>query len=349
MACDEQEYVTIPDTNLAVVVRDALGLDPNDQIPKKKLERLETLSAFQKNIEDLTGLEKAIGLKTLIIRGKHGQQRIRDITPLAKLTQLTELSLSENRITDITPLANLKQLTHLDLSINQVQDITPIVNLKQLTVLRLQDNQIRDFTPLIELIQLTSVTFSNNLIKIQDIANLHRLLKQWETVNRPINKHPVPVKHTKRHTGINFTYEDIDEVSVGYGTGHTTEKNIVGTATVIIVENKNATMYRTVLYGENPTMWKAGTPQLNRSGKLNANSGSIPIDRLNEIKRITVHITVEDEADDGTKRKMETSTEITDFTEGKSAVIIVEDKKDSLITTTLPINDSIKTYIAEVK
>ena len=175
---------------------------------------------------------------------------------------------------------------------------------------------------------------------VSDIAKSHG----WDTWLKFNVGMSVLVKHTKRHTGINFTYEDIDGISVGYGKGFTTEKHIVGTAIVIIVENKDTTMYGTVLNGEDATMWKAGTPQLNRSGKL-ANSGSIPIDRLNEIKRITVHITVEDENDDGTKRKMETSTEITDFTDGKSAVIIVEDKKDSLITTTHPITDSIRTFM----
>ena len=58
----------------------------------------------------------------------------------------------------------------------------------------------------------------------------------------------------------------------------------------------------------------------------------MPLGRLNKIKRITNSITVEDEDIDGSI-KMETSTDIEDFTAGKAAVIIVEDKKGSLITT----------------
>ena len=58
LACSSNEYVTIPDANLAAVVREALDLAPTDAIPRKKLEVLPQLDADSRNIRDLTGLEK---------------------------------------------------------------------------------------------------------------------------------------------------------------------------------------------------------------------------------------------------------------------------------------------------
>ena len=173
-----QENVTIPDANLAAVLREALGLEPNAPIPKKKLETLETLDAFQKDIGDLTGLEKATGLKTLIIRGAHRQKKVRDITPLAGLTQLTKLSLSENRIKDIKPLAGLTQLKELSLNNNElIHDITPLSGMKHLIHLSLWNNKIRDITPLAELTQLISLAvFMNEISDITPVANLKQLI-----------------------------------------------------------------------------------------------------------------------------------------------------------------------------
>ena len=72
------DAVTIPDANLDIAVREALGLDLTDPIPQNKLEELESLDVTEKGIKDLTGIEKAIGLKTL----KLTDNQISDITPL---------------------------------------------------------------------------------------------------------------------------------------------------------------------------------------------------------------------------------------------------------------------------
>ena len=45
---------------------------------------------------------------------------ISDITPLAGLTNLTSIYLSDNNISDITPLAGLTNLTYLDLGLNPI-------------------------------------------------------------------------------------------------------------------------------------------------------------------------------------------------------------------------------------
>ena len=112
--------VTIPDANLAAAIRKTLGLGPTDPIPQKKLEELEQLHANEKEIRDLTGLEKATGLKRLGL----DRNRISDLTALTNLTQLTSLSLDDNNINDITPLTGLTKLKYVrTIMNNQVRDI----------------------------------------------------------------------------------------------------------------------------------------------------------------------------------------------------------------------------------
>lgn len=53
--------------------------------------------------------------------------RITDITPLARLTGLQTLWLSDNLIADITPLANLWALTRVELASNTITDLAPLV------------------------------------------------------------------------------------------------------------------------------------------------------------------------------------------------------------------------------
>ena len=61
----ENLTVTIPDINLANAIRDAIGLSFEESIPQKELKELEELNAEEKEIEDITGLESASGLKVL--------------------------------------------------------------------------------------------------------------------------------------------------------------------------------------------------------------------------------------------------------------------------------------------
>ena len=67
---------------------------------------------------------------------------ISDLTPLAGLTNLTELVLDDNNISDITPLAGLTNLEVLQLGENKISDLTPLAGLTYLEVLELWENNI---------------------------------------------------------------------------------------------------------------------------------------------------------------------------------------------------------------
>ena len=103
---------------------------------------------------------------------------ISDLTPLASLTKLQKLYLSENEISDITPLSTLTNLQVLDLGRNRISDLTPLSTLTALTDLRLYSNRIRDITPLASLTNMHKLSLYSGTIS--DIAPLASLTKLQE-------------------------------------------------------------------------------------------------------------------------------------------------------------------------
>ena len=188
------KFVSIPDQNLAAVVRKALGLDRNARIPERAIQRLTKLELRENQISDITPLTNFTQLTWLTIRNNP----ISDFTPLANLNQLvglkivnsnfsdttlladmaklTDLTLRNNKINDITALANLTKLKRLYLPHNQISDVTPLAGLANLETLHLQDNSIRDVSPLVGLAKLTELRIEDN--PIRDKSPLRTLKQQ---------------------------------------------------------------------------------------------------------------------------------------------------------------------------
>ena len=57
------------------------------------------------------------------------------------------MNLSYNHISDITPLAKLENLTLCDISFNKIQDLSPLSSLKKLEYLNIEQNQVSDLSP----------------------------------------------------------------------------------------------------------------------------------------------------------------------------------------------------------
>ena len=175
------QTVEIPDLHLLLVIERALDKSPGETITAEDMETLTHFDAVDFSIRTLTGLEYATNLTRLDL----SDNKIKDIVPLANLTQLEELYLGEedfdlftraNQISDITPLANLTRLKILDLGDNQVSDITSLANLTQLEKLHLGGNQIRDITPLVNLTRLDLLNIWGNQIRdIVPLTNLTQL------------------------------------------------------------------------------------------------------------------------------------------------------------------------------
>ena len=160
------QTVRMPDANLALVVRDALGLAPNAPITRQAMQGLTFLNAQAYKIREITGR----------------YDRIKDLTGLEHATQLTRLWLNNNQISNIRPLATLSQLTELLFYNNQVRDINPITELTQLESLGIAHNPINNLRPLAELTQLRDLNISVGRISdIQPHVDLTQLesLEIW--------------------------------------------------------------------------------------------------------------------------------------------------------------------------
>ena len=173
------QTVTFPDANLETAVKKALRIAETDDILETDLETLERLTATNKGIINLTGLDRATGLKDLDL----GNNVIVNLGPLSNLTSLEELDLADNQIVDVFPLRNLTNLTDLDLDGNQIVNIFNLSSLSSLETLDLTYNSVEDVTSLSGLTTLKRLylRYNDNLIDdltdSRQLANARQLVK----------------------------------------------------------------------------------------------------------------------------------------------------------------------------
>ena len=182
--------VAIPDAKLHAAIAGALGKASKALITADEIATLTRLDAPNSGIRDLTGLEFATSLTRLHlgidkVEGKYvNSNDISDLTPLAELTNLTQLILTNTGVSDLTPLAELTNLTRLFLGDNSIVDLTPLTELTNLTWLSLGDNSIVDLTPLTGLTNLTELWLWNNSFSDSTpLAGLTNLTWLWLSDN----------------------------------------------------------------------------------------------------------------------------------------------------------------------
>ena len=147
--------VNIPDPNLRAVIETTLNKAPGAPIAPAEIAALTRLEARNANINDLTGLEGATNLTSLdlgpekVANEWRNSNAVKDLSPLAGLTQLTSLHLPNNSISDISAVAGLTNLTWLNLWDNSVSNISAVAGLTNLKDLYLGNNNISDISPLV--------------------------------------------------------------------------------------------------------------------------------------------------------------------------------------------------------
>jgi Leucine-rich repeat (LRR) protein len=165
---------SFPDPVLEQAVRDEIGR-PFGFITKSDLARVTHLEVGfgHGQISQLEGIENCTGLEELLL-GAHWD--LVNITPLANLTHLKILQISNCAINDISPLSTLSQLTHLILNHNEITDVGPLSNLASLSVLQIHYNTIENINPLANLINLTELDLEgNNVTDISALSSLSKL------------------------------------------------------------------------------------------------------------------------------------------------------------------------------
>ena len=163
----------ISDPNLAVVIRDTLGLAPGKPITKQALKKLTALEASpyhiweltgqEGTIADLTGLEHATKLRRVSLQ----DNQIQDIAPLATLTQLETVWLPNNPVRDLSPLANLEKLKQVSVNVNKIGTLRKYVDLTQLEALGIHGSgkSIQGLNLLAKLQQLRSLSVVSGKVK----------------------------------------------------------------------------------------------------------------------------------------------------------------------------------------
>ncbi len=84
--------------------------------------------------------------------------QVRDLGPRCRLLEsLERFSLRDSEVSDLTPLARLKGLTNLTLDRGKFDDLTPLAGLTKLKWLSLIGSKVDDLTPLGTLENLEAV------------------------------------------------------------------------------------------------------------------------------------------------------------------------------------------------
>ena len=169
--------ITFDDPILEAAVRLRLNKPTGDFTPSD-IPLLTSLNASSKSITDLSGLEWFTDLTNLSL---HSNQ-ISDLTPLKCLTNLRLLDLRYNNlISDISPLAAMTEMTQLYLTRNQITDISHLAGMTKLTELWLDSNLISNISYLSAMTELRHLFLGSN--QITDTSALSGLTKiTWLTL-----------------------------------------------------------------------------------------------------------------------------------------------------------------------
>ena len=158
----------------------------DDLTPLANLTKLKVLFLYRNRVTDLSPLAALTSLEVLIVTPR----TILDasptelegdaLSPLANLTALKHLYLSDNNITDFSPLAGLPNLTFLQANDNNIGSLDSMSGLTALEILRLENNAISNLAPLSGLSNLKTLNLNGN--NIQNLSGLESLSK-LETLN----------------------------------------------------------------------------------------------------------------------------------------------------------------------
>jgi len=105
---------------------------------------LHDLMVGRGDLDDL----KPIADLTTMLSLRVTETPLKDLTPIKKLVHLDRIDLGKTQVSDISVIGAFTDLTELDLSGTPVTDISPLANLKKLQKVFLANTAIKDVSPL---------------------------------------------------------------------------------------------------------------------------------------------------------------------------------------------------------
>ncbi|MEM8638227.1 MAG: leucine-rich repeat domain-containing protein [Cyanobacteria bacterium P01_G01_bin.54] len=173
--CENREQLTLEQWYTVEVLLDSVEAEDCAQA-EAQLNLEFSLSLRSRHLEALEPLASLSHLRFLGL----SDNKITDISPLAMLTDLEVLWLHENQIQDLSPLSNLVKLELLDLALNEIVDIRPLSGLTQLVQLSLFGNTIENDVPLATLTNLKVLNLeSSGITSLDAVSNLSNLTQLY--------------------------------------------------------------------------------------------------------------------------------------------------------------------------
>jgi len=207
----ERDNILFEDPSLEIKARRALNM-PDQVLTEADLMEIDTLheaTIITDYIVYLSGIELCKNMRYAFL----GFQKIVDLSPLSTLTELIELSLTQNHIiTDITPLAGLIHLRELEIDDNLITDISPLANMTEMERLYLSFNSIADISVLANMKNLRDVWITgspiNDISAVTELTNLERL---WMT--KCLISDITPIKNLVNLKRIKFDINNISDLT----------------------------------------------------------------------------------------------------------------------------------------
>ncbi|CAH1214537.1 Internalin A [Paenibacillus plantiphilus] len=178
----DNAVVKFPDKALERAVRLLTGIDKGvlrQQDVQGITELVMTYETFggetrteDSMITDLTGIQQLTNLQVLDLRYYH---KVDNVEPLAGLAKLHTIILWGNPVRDIKPLAKLSALKELDLSETKVDNLEPLRGHVQLEKLTLVDTPVKGIEMLPSLPKLRSLNLYSAEERKLDLATIGNL------------------------------------------------------------------------------------------------------------------------------------------------------------------------------
>jgi len=139
---DLRYFPNLTSLNLSWAMNKQGGVDLTPLSALTKLENLALACTMVKDIQPLFSLKNMKNLQLW------GMRDIMDISPLASMTGLESLWITDNLISDLSPLSEMTKLNTLIIEDNIISDVTPLAALSSLKCLKVAGNPVKDYTPL---------------------------------------------------------------------------------------------------------------------------------------------------------------------------------------------------------
>ena len=180
--------------NGQIFANELRSLNCNEQIQSleglDKFVGLEELRFWNHDFVDISPLAKLSDLIYLQI--SWGNQSLSDISPLGALSGLRYLTLDGLPVVDISAIASLRNLENLSLSYTGTQDLTPITSLKKLRHLGIASLSLPQVPDLSLMTNLESLDYSGNRI-----ASLEQFLDLLPSGLRNLSLQNTGINETK--------------------------------------------------------------------------------------------------------------------------------------------------------